>query len=60
VIENPAQVGYTSNVGSFFWYGLADTYFWIDPKEDLIVVAMTQHMNVPEADALLGQLPALV
>jgi CubicO group peptidase (beta-lactamase class C family) len=60
VVEDPAQVGYTSNVGSLFWWGLADTYFWIDPKEDLVVVAMTQHMNVPAADALLGQLRTLV
>ena len=60
VIEDPAQVGYTSNAGSLFWWGLADTYFWVDPKEDLVVVAMTQHMNVPAADALLGQLRALV
>jgi len=28
--------------GDYFWGGLASTIFWIDPKEDLIVIFMTQ------------------
>jgi CubicO group peptidase (beta-lactamase class C family) len=28
--------------GEFFWGGAACTYFWVDPKEDLALVFMTQ------------------
>jgi len=62
VMEDPAAAGYMSSIGSYFWAGYASTYFWIDPKEDMVVVAMTQHIddNVPAAGALRGQFPTLV
>jgi len=28
--------------GNFFWSGMAGTFFWIDPKEDLFAVFMMQ------------------
>eukprot|EP00483_Globobulimina_turgida_P012606 UN12629 len=34
--------GQISSVGTFGWGGAADTYFWVDPKENLTVVFMTQ------------------
>jgi CubicO group peptidase (beta-lactamase class C family) len=37
--------------GEYFWGGAASTAFWIDPKEDLTVVFMTQVMGT---DARLG------
>ncbi len=62
VMEDPAAAGYISSKGSYFWAGYASTYFWIDPKEDMVVVAMTQHVddNVPAAGALRSQFPTLV
>ena len=30
------------SVGQFFWSGIAGTFFWIDPKEDLFAVFMSQ------------------
>jgi CubicO group peptidase (beta-lactamase class C family) len=30
------------SVGDFFWGGAASTFFWVDPREDLIVVFLTQ------------------
>jgi CubicO group peptidase (beta-lactamase class C family) len=32
------------SVGDFSWGGAASTYFWIDPKEELIAIFMTQLM----------------
>ena len=32
------------SIGDYFWGGAASTYFWIDPKEDLITIFMTQLM----------------
>jgi CubicO group peptidase (beta-lactamase class C family) len=30
--------------GDFYWGGAASTIFWVDPREDLYVVFMTQLM----------------
>jgi CubicO group peptidase (beta-lactamase class C family) len=35
-----ASGGY--GVGDYYWAGAASTIFWVDPKEDLSVVFMTQ------------------
>ena len=34
----------SGSIGSFNWGGAASTFFWIDPKEDLICIMMTQLM----------------
>ena len=60
VMQDPALAGYLSSVDSYFWAGYASTHFWIDPKQDLVVVALTQHIGVPAAQVLQGQLHALV
>ena len=60
VMKDPAEAGYMSSEGSFFWAGAANTHFWIDPKEDIVVVAMTQHMDARGADAPWPQIRALV
>jgi CubicO group peptidase (beta-lactamase class C family) len=33
---------FAGSLGEFFWSGMAGTYFWIDPKEDLFAVFMMQ------------------
>lgn len=33
---------FPGSVGQFFWSGMAGTFFWIDPKEDLFAVFMMQ------------------
>ena len=37
-----AKTRLPGTLGEFFWGGAASTAFWIDPKEDLAVVFMTQ------------------
>ncbi|HEV2169616.1 MAG TPA: serine hydrolase domain-containing protein, partial [Candidatus Binatus sp.] len=34
----------TLGVGDYYWGGAASTIFWVDPREDLVVVFMTQLM----------------
>ncbi len=29
---------------AYFWGGLASTLFWVDPREELVVIFMTQLM----------------
>jgi CubicO group peptidase (beta-lactamase class C family) len=61
VMKDPAQAGYMSSEGTVFWAGAADTHFWIDPKEDLVVVVMTQDMGgAPGLETLLPQIRTLV
>src|ERR1700688_2847844 len=33
---------FAGSLGQFFWSGMAGTFFWIDPKEDLFAVFMSQ------------------
>jgi CubicO group peptidase (beta-lactamase class C family) len=33
---------FAGTVGQFFWSGIAGTFFWIDPKEELFAVFMSQ------------------
>jgi len=48
VLEDPVKVGSTAGKGSYLWDGLAGTWFWIDPTNDLVFVGMVQRlMNSP-------------
>jgi CubicO group peptidase (beta-lactamase class C family) len=60
VMKDPAAAGDMSSEGTFFWAGAANTHFWIDPKEDLVVVAMTQDMGGAPGDELSSQIRTLV
>jgi CubicO group peptidase (beta-lactamase class C family) len=37
------------SVGDFGWAGINGTYFWVDPKEEMFAVFMTQ---VPQAQTI--------
>jgi CubicO group peptidase (beta-lactamase class C family) len=39
---DPVTNGFPASVGSYFWGGLASTLFWVDPREDMVVIFMTQ------------------
>jgi len=42
VVVDPAAANVLDSPGEFAWGGLASTYFWVDPLEDLFVIFMTQ------------------
>lgn len=44
VITDPSQVTFPSSEGEYYWSGLATTLFWIDPREDLVVILLTQYL----------------
>ncbi len=48
---DPARMGILTSVGSADWAGAASTFFWIDRKESLAAVFMTQDMPIKD-DAL--------
>ena len=33
---------FMGSVGQFFWSGIGGTFFWIDPREDLFAIFMSQ------------------
>jgi CubicO group peptidase (beta-lactamase class C family) len=39
------QAPYPGSEGDYFWRGAAGTVFWVDPKEDLTAVFMTQRFG---------------
>ena len=38
----PGMAPFAGSLGQFFWSGMAGTFFWIDPKEELFTVFMSQ------------------
>ncbi len=42
VLLDPARAQILGSPGEFAWGGLASTSFWVDPVEDLTVIALTQ------------------
>ncbi|HEY0943065.1 MAG TPA: serine hydrolase domain-containing protein [Steroidobacter sp.] len=42
VTTSPARCLLPGSAGDYSWGGMASTYFWIDPREQLIVIFMTQ------------------
>lgn len=47
VITNPGISEVVSSKGAYSWGGAADTKFWIDPEEDMVVILMTQLIGSP-------------
>jgi CubicO group peptidase (beta-lactamase class C family) len=55
-----AKLKLPGSVGEYFWGGAAATAFWIDPKEDLTVMFMTQVMGSEARLTLRRDLRTLV
>jgi CubicO group peptidase (beta-lactamase class C family) len=53
VLMDVAQSGAPGSVGEFGWSGAAKTHYWVDPKEEIVGLFMTQSMmsfDLPELD----------
>jgi CubicO group peptidase (beta-lactamase class C family) len=44
VFEDPTRFGSTAGKGTYLWDGVAGTWFWIDPTNDMVFVGMIQRM----------------
>lgn len=44
VVLDPARRGQPGSPGQFGWSGAASTYYMIDPREDLLVILLLQHL----------------
>lgn len=50
VTLDPAAAGSPVGEGTYWWAGAAGTWFWIDPANDLVFIAMAQHNYFDIAD----------
>ncbi len=53
VVMDAAAAGEPVSDGSFDWYGIAGTWFWIDPKADLVFIGMIQSRGSANNDIRL-------
>jgi CubicO group peptidase (beta-lactamase class C family) len=42
ILEDPLKLGSTAGKGTFLWDGVAGTWFWIDPTNDVVFVGIIQ------------------
>jgi CubicO group peptidase (beta-lactamase class C family) len=53
VLMSVAESGMPGSAGEFGWAGAANTYYWVDPQEEIIGVLMAQYLggaDKPERD----------
>jgi CubicO group peptidase (beta-lactamase class C family) len=59
VVLDPGRAGVPGTVGDFSWGGMASTFFWVDPVQNLSVVFFTQ-LSPSSSYPARAQLKALV
>jgi CubicO group peptidase (beta-lactamase class C family) len=47
VFHDPQRADEVVGKGTFFWVGAADTWFWVDPTNDVVFIGMTQRLLGP-------------
>jgi CubicO group peptidase (beta-lactamase class C family) len=52
VVFDPPEANLPDGKGTFFWDGAAGTWFWVDPTNDIVFVAMIQRMTSPDNHGL--------
>jgi CubicO group peptidase (beta-lactamase class C family) len=60
IVMDAAAAGDSVPNGTYSWFGIAGTWFWIDPVDDLAFVGMVQHVNLGTTRAIHGLSRSLV
>src|SRR5262245_12218853 len=60
VVMDAAAAGDSVSNGTFTWFGIAGTWFWIDPVEDLAFVGMVGHQSLGTTRPIHGLSRSLV
>eukprot|EP00931_Biecheleriopsis_adriatica_P104160 TRINITY_DN78892_c0_g1_i1.p1 TRINITY_DN78892_c0_g1~~TRINITY_DN78892_c0_g1_i1.p1 ORF type:complete len:468 (-),score=76.63 TRINITY_DN78892_c0_g1_i1:358-1566(-) len=60
VTTNPTASRIIGSEGNLGWGGLANTSFWLDPRERIVCIWMTQTIGVPPRDPAKSRLRHLV
>jgi CubicO group peptidase (beta-lactamase class C family) len=48
VVFDPPEANLSFGKGTYLWDGAAGTWFWVDPANDVVFVAMIQRMGSPD------------
>jgi CubicO group peptidase (beta-lactamase class C family) len=48
VVFDPPEANLPDGKGTYLWDGAAGTWFWVDPTNDVVFVAMIQRMGSPD------------
>ncbi len=60
VVFDPPEANLSDGKGTFFWDGLAGTWFWVDPTNDIVFVGMIQRVLGPTSPNLEYQSRAAI
>lgn len=52
IVTDPAAANTKQGQGSYSWFGIAGTWFWVDPKNDLFFIGMIQRRGGAGANAV--------
>ena len=47
IYEEPTRIGSSVGEGTYLWDGIAGTWFWVDPKNDIVFVGIIQRWAGP-------------
>lgn len=58
VVQDPGTAAMPYSTGTYFWWGAFNTTFWVDPKEEVVGILLTQlrpytHLNIRQDLATL-------
>ncbi len=56
VYEEPLRVGSATGKGTYLWDGLAGTWFWIDPTNEVVFLGMIQRRGGPPGVANIEEM----
>ena len=52
VVTDPLRLGDPTGAGTYSWLGIAGTWFWVDPQQDVVFVGLTQRFADPTLPAV--------
>ncbi len=52
VLTDPLRLGDSRGTGTYYWIGIAGTWFWIDPQFDIVFIGLAQRWADPTLPAM--------
>lgn len=52
IIEDPEMADLNAPPGTYFWHGAFGTWFWVDPKNEIVFIGMIQSTSISGIDML--------
>lgn len=59
IVEQPGIAGLSAPKGTYYWYGALGSWFWVDPKNEIIFIGMIQTRSPVGPDMLAASMEAV-